>query len=105
MRTAAFKERNLALKPKFVSTRMQIALQWARAGKAVALVPKGAAESLGFGDLAQKIVSETELLVPALTVIAQKRKYRSRIVDNFLALLAEREGFAYREPISDETRR
>jgi DNA-binding transcriptional LysR family regulator len=103
--TAAFKERNLALKPKFVSTRMQIALQWARAGKAVALVPKGAAESLGFGDLAQKIVSETELLVPALTVIAQKRKYRSRIVDNFLALLAEREGFAYREPISDETRR
>ena len=84
---------------------MQIALQWARAGKAVALVPKGAAEELGFTDLAQKTVSETELLVPALTIIAQKRKYRSRVVDNFLTLLAEREGFALREPAFDETRR
>ena len=101
----AFKEQNLKLSPKYVSTRMQIALNWARAGKAVALVPKGAAEELGFTDLAQKTVSETELLVPALTIIAQKRKYRSRVVDNFLTLLAEREGFALREPAFDETRR
>ena len=102
---AAFKEQGLSLSPKYVSTRMQIALNWARAGKAVALVPKGAAESLGFTDLAQKTVSETELLVPALTIIAQKRKYRSRVVNNFLALLAERDGFAYREPIFEEYRR
>ncbi len=102
---AAFKEQGLSLSPKYVSTRMQIALNWARAGKAVALVPKGAAESLGFTDLAQKTVSETELLVPALTIIAQKRKYRSRVVNNFLALLAERDGFAYREPIFEENRR
>lgn len=103
--TSAFKEQNLRLSPKYVSTRMQVALNWARAGKAVALVPKGAAESLGFTDLAQKTVSETELLVPALTIIAQKRKYRSRVVNNFLALLAERDGFAYREPIFEENRR
>ncbi|MBR0437058.1 MAG: LysR family transcriptional regulator [Clostridia bacterium] len=103
--TSAFKEQNLKLSPKYVSTRMQVALNWARAGKAVALVPKGAAESLGFTDLAQKTVSETELLVPALTIIAQKRKYRSRVVNNFLALLAERDGFAYREPIFEENRR
>ena len=102
---AAFKEQGLSLSPKYMSTRMQIALNWARAGKAVALVPKGAAESLGFTDLAQKTVSETELLVPALTIIAQKRKYRSRVVNNFLALLAERDGFAYREPIFEENRR
>ena len=81
---------------------MQIALHWARAGKAVALVPKGAAEELGFSDLKQRTVSETELLVPALTIIAQKQKYRSRVVNNFLALLCEREGFAFREPIFDE---
>ncbi len=97
--TSAFREQELTLSPKYVSTRMQIALNWARAGKAVALVPKGAAEELGFTDLAQKIVSETELLVPAMTIIAQKRKYRSRVVNNFLALLAEREHFAYNEPI------
>ena len=103
--TSAFKEQNLRLSPKYVSTRMQVALNWARAGKAVALVPKGAAESLGFTDLAQKTVSETELLVPALTIIAQKRKYRSRVVNNFLALLTERDGFAYREPIFEENRR
>ena len=100
--TTAFKEKNLVLSPKYVSTRMQIALHWARAGKAVALVPKGAAEELGFSDLKQKTVSETELLVPALTIIAQKQKYRSRVVNNFLALLCEREGFAFREPIFDE---
>jgi hypothetical protein len=34
-----------------------------------------------------------------MTIIAQKRKYRSRVVNNFLALLAEREHFAYNEPI------
>ena len=100
--TTAFKEKNLVLSPKYVSTRMQIALHWARAGKAVALVPKGAAEELGFSDLKQRTVSETELLVPALTIIAQKQKYRSRVVNNFLALLCEREGFAFREPIIDE---
>ena len=103
--TGAFKEKNLTLSPKFVSTRMQIALNWARAGKAVALVPKGAAEELGFSDLRQKTVSETELLVPALTIIAQKCKYRSRVVNNFLALLAEREGLVFNEPVFDETRR
>ena len=102
---AAFKEQGLSLSPKYVSTRMQIALNWARVGKAVALVPKGAAEELGFCDLKHKTVSETELLVPALTIIAQKRKYRSRVVNNFLALLSERDGFAYREPIFEENRR
>lgn len=99
---AAFKEQGLSLSPKYVSTRMQIALNWARAGKAVALVPKGAAEELGFCDLKHKTVSETELLVPALTIIAQKRKYRSRVVNNFLALLSDREGFVYRESIFED---
>ncbi len=99
---AAFKEQGLSLLPKYVSTRMQIALNWARAGKAVALVPKGAAEELGFCDLKHKTVSETELLVPALTIIAQKRKYRSRVVNNFLALLSDREGFVYRESIFED---
>ncbi len=94
----AFKEKGLALSPKYVSTRMQVALAWARAGKAVALAPKSAAEELGFTDLALKPVSNTDLLVPAMTIIAQKRKYRSPIVNNFLALLAARYGFEYREP-------
>lgn len=97
--SSAFREKGLALTPKFVSTRMQLALSWARAGKAVALVPKGAAEELGFTDLAMRTVSDNDLLVPALTVIAQKRKYRTPIVDNFLELLSERYGFTYREPV------
>ena len=94
----AFREKGLALSPKFVSTRMQIALHWARAGKAVALAPKSAMEELGFCDLAEKTVRDNDLLVPAMTVIAQKRKYRSYIVNNFLLLLSERYGFEYREP-------
>jgi Transcriptional regulator len=96
---AAFREQGLSLTPKYVSTRMQVALNWARAGKAVALAPKSATEALGFTDLAEKTVSDSDLLVPAMTIIAQKDKYRSRIVNNFLALLAERYGYTYREPI------
>ena len=94
---AAFKERGLSLLPKYVSTRMQVALNWARAGKAVALVPKSATEELGFFDLATKTVSGNDLLVPAMTIIAQKRKYRSHIVNNFLQLLSEQYGITYQE--------
>lgn len=96
---SAFKEQNLEWNPKYVSTRMKVVLNWARAGKAIALVPKSAIGQLGFSDLAYKTVASSVLPVPAMTVVAQKRKYRSRIVNNFLALLAEREGFAYHEPI------
>ena len=95
----AFREKGLALNPKYVSTRMQIALHWARAGKAIALVPKSATEELGFTDLAEKIVSDNDLLVPAMTIVTQKRKYRSHLVNNFLLLLSERYGYAYSEPI------
>ena len=98
---AAFRERGLVLEPKFVSTRMQVAMNWARTGKAVALVPGSAVRELGFGDLAVKAVSDSDLLVPAMTIVAQKRKYRSRIVNNFLELIAERYGIAYREPANE----
>lgn len=95
----AFKEKGLVLSPKYVSTRMQVALHWARAGKAIALVPKSVTEELGFTDLAKKTVSDSDLLVPAMTIIAQKRKYRSQIVNNFLELLSEQYGLEYREPV------
>ncbi len=100
----AFREKGLSLSPKYVSTRMQVALNWARAGKAVALVPKSAKEELGFSDLAEKTVSENDLLVPAMTIIAQKGKYRSSIVNRFLELLSERYGITYREPIEESAR-
>lgn len=95
----AFREKGLTLSPKYVCTRMQIALHWARAGKAVALVPKSATEELGFTDLAVKAVADNDLLVPAMTIVTQKRKYRSHLVNNFLLLLSERYGFEYTEPI------
>ena len=95
----AFREKGLTLTPKYVSTRMQIALHWARSGKAVALVPKSATEALGFTDLSEKTVSDNDLLVPAMTILTQKRKYRSHLVNNFLLLLSERYGYVYSEPI------
>jgi DNA-binding transcriptional LysR family regulator len=101
---SAFREKGLSLAPKYVSTRMQVALHWARVGKAVTLVPKSATEELGFTDLALKTVSDSDLLVPAMTIVAQKRKYRSQIVNNFLALLSERYGFQYREPVEGPNR-
>ena len=99
----AFREQGIAVTPKYVATRMKVVLNWASAGKAVALVPESAIAQLGFSDLACMPVSDGDLPVPAITVIAQKRKYRSRIVNNFLAMLAEREGFAYSEPIFEES--
>ncbi len=96
---SAFREKGLSLSPKYVSTRMQIALNWARVGKAVALAPKSAMEELGFTDLAEKTVKDCDLLVPAMTIITQKRKYRSHLVNNFLLLLSERYGFEYTEPV------
>lgn len=101
----AFKEKGLAIVPKYVSTRMNLVLSWAREGKAVALVPRHAMEELGYVDLAFKSVSESELLVPSTTIVAQKRKYRSRVVNNFLQLLAERANIQYNEPIFEETHR
>ena len=95
----AFREKGLTLSPKYVSTRMQIALNWARTGKAVVLAPKSAMEEFGFTDLAEKTVEDCDLLVPAMTILTQKRKYRSHLVNNFLLLLSERYGFEYSEPI------
>ena len=94
----AFREKGLSLSPKYVSTRMQVALNWARAGKAVALAPKSATEELGFTDLATKTVADNDLLVPAMTIITQKQKYRSHIVNNFLLLLSEQYGLLYNGP-------
>ena len=94
----AFREKGLSLSPKYVSTRMQVALTWARAGKAVALAPKSATEELGFTDLATKTVADNDLLVPAMTIITQKQKYRSHIVNNFLLLLSEQYGLLYNGP-------
>ena len=85
------------------STRMKVVLNWARAGRAVALVPRSAVGQLGFSDLRLLTVSDHALPVPALTIVAQKRKYRSQIVNRFLDLLAEQEGFAYREPVLEES--
>ena len=96
---SAFREKGATLFPKYVSTRMQVVLHWARAGHAIALVPKSVTEELGFSDLLTRTVSHSDLLVPAMTIVAQKRKYRSRVVNNFLALLSERHGFEYREPV------
>lgn len=100
----AFREKGLAVAPKYLSTRMQVVLHWARAGKAVALVPKSATEALGFTDLAAKTAADNDLLVPAMTIIAQKSKYRSRIVNNFLQLLSERYGYEYQEPVRESDR-
>ena len=97
--SGAFKERGVKLSPKFVSTRMKVVLNWAHAGKAVALVPGSAVAQLGFSDLSTKTVADNELPVPALTIVAQKRKYRSHVVNNFLRLLAEQEGITFTEPM------
>lgn len=100
----AFKTRSAIPTMKFVSTRMTVTLMWARLGKGIALVPKLAMKELGYGDLKYKTIVDNDLLVPSVSVVAQRRKYRSQVINNFLALLAEEYNITYDQPIFPDER-
>lgn len=85
---SVFRDKNIALNAKCLSTRLQMTLRWARSGLAVAITSKSALEELGFGDLCYKRIDTSEIQVPRFCLIAQKRKYRTQVADNFLYMLS-----------------
>lgn len=86
--STAFKMNGLRQNLKFVSTRMSRCMEWARMGKAVAIVPYLVVRELGYSDLKIRRFDEPTSPPPNLMIVAQKRKYRSQVVNNFLDLMA-----------------
>ena len=87
--SAAFKNAGVACNVKCVSSRLQISMSWARAGIAVALVPSSVIEELHYEDLLCKKISGVQVATPACAIIAQQRKYRSPVIENFLHMVLE----------------
>ena len=85
---SVFREKNMKLNIKCLSTRLQMTMRWARTGLAVALASKNSMNELGFGDMAYKRISGHPLAAPRFTLVAQKRKYRTQVIDNFLYMLS-----------------
>lgn len=83
-----FRDKNINLNTKCLSTRLQMTLRWARSGLAVAIASRSAVEELGFGELICKRIDTDEIQVPRFCLIAQKRKYRTQVADNFLYMLS-----------------
>ncbi len=83
------KDENVAANVKYSSTRMQRCLYWASLGRAVALVPANAVTDLGYGDLMTKQIDSGKLHVPHFILLAQKRKYRSQVINNFMRVMSD----------------
>lgn len=86
---SAFRAQGVRENFQFISSRMTRCLEWARNGKAVAIVPFHALRELGFNCLKVKHFDEPTSAVPNIMLVAQKRKYRSQVANNFLDLTAE----------------
>lgn len=89
---SAFKSEEVKMNVKCLSTRLQMAMTWARAGAAVALVPEQAVHQLGFDDLSYKKLTDSSITPPRLSLVAQKAKYRSQVINNFMLMLSDEYG-------------
>lgn len=84
----AFRQENCAFTPRFIGSNSHACILWAQSGKGVALVPKlslpvNEAEGMPF-----KFIAGEQLGAASLSIVTQKKQYRSRIVNNFLEVCA-----------------
>lgn len=95
----AFKRNNLMCNIRCVSTRMHLAMMWAREGRAACIVPKRAVRDLGFTDLLYKELRPCEIEMPVRQVIVQKGRYRAQLVNEFIKTMSEVYSFDIDEEI------
>lgn len=95
LQTHAATSRNVRINPslRFTCPRVEECLYMARQGLALTVVPKILLENIP--DLEGLTMRETENVgaAPTLTVVAQKYRYRSQVVNNFLNMLCEKRGW------------
>lgn len=89
---------------RLVATRTQDCLRWAREGMGVTLLPRSALEELGYSDLACREMESGFLSTPALTLVAQKKRYRSQVAQNFVEMLALSRAWLLKEEPKEELR-
>ncbi len=86
---AAFKAKGAEIYLKSLSSSPEMSLRMAQAGLAVALVSVHAAESMEKEGLVAKIISDGAAMTARYCLLAQRGNYRSQVVNNFMAMLAE----------------
>lgn len=86
---SAFKEIGAAFTPKFIGSNTNACLIWARSGKGVALVPRLSRILLGYEDLPYKSIADGAFAASTLSIVAQKKQFRSRVINNFMHIVAD----------------
>lgn len=84
----AFRQESCAFTPRFVGTNAHACILWAQSGKGVALVPRLSLPVSGTDRMPFKYIQGEQLGAASLSIITQKKQYRSRIVNNFLEICA-----------------
>lgn len=84
----AFREEKCAFTPRFVGTNIHACILWAQSGKGVALVPRLSLPMHENEEMPFKYIEGEQLGAAALSIVTQKKQYRSRIVNNFLEVCA-----------------
>lgn len=104
LQTTAAALRSVRFNPtlRFTCSRVEECVYMARQGIALTVVPQAILEDMT--DLEGLAMRETENVgaVPALTVVAQKYRYRSQVVNNFLELLFKKRGWHMPAPTEGE---
>lgn len=103
----AFRQESCAFTPRFIGTNAHACILWAQSGKGVALVPRLSLPVSGTESMPFKYIQGEQLGAASLSIITQKKQYRSRIVNNFLeicALLNSGKVVQYRPSSSAEKR-
>ncbi|MDO4853282.1 MAG: LysR family transcriptional regulator [Clostridia bacterium] len=85
---AAFREEGCTFTPRFMGTNLQACILWAQSGKGVALIPRLSLPMLGYTEMPFKHIGGKPLGETSLSIVTQKKQYRSRIVNNFLDVCA-----------------
>lgn len=85
----AFKAKEAELYLKALSSSPYVSAKIAKAGLAVALVSEHIAARALDGGLVVKTIKDGEELIARYGLLAQKGNYRSQVVNNFLAMVAE----------------
>lgn len=104
LQTNAAMLRNLGFKPylRMTGSRVEECLQLARQGVAMTVMPRAQLEDMtNLEGLTMRDMENTGV-IPALTVVAQKYRYRSPVVNNFLNMLCQKRGWPLPQTVDRE---
>ncbi len=85
----AFKAKDAQLYVKSLSSNPRFSLQMARTGLAVALLSSFAVDGLQEEGLVAKPIRDGESMAARYCLVSQKGNYRSQVVNNYIAMMAE----------------